>query len=299
MFRFLSIILIFTYSYIPLSYASTIAILVPLEHEAMNQIVSGIRESLPSSVKVLTQNAHADPNMQLALIKQMNDQDIDIVMPIGSSSCQMTLAHRPNKITICVAAIMEQATTFATGINDEIPISISLAKLPKLKRIAVIYSASEKIAPEIEHLQEYAKEHNIHLHLAMVQSMIDLPSAAKTSPKDIEAFLILKDHIVVSGASIVAAEAAKRQIPLIASDESSVMNGATIAIGAKEKDIGLEAGKMAGQILEGAPVQEVPYRNIEAMTLFVNTQNLALQKILDMDALSKIGLPILRLKVGK
>lgn len=47
-----------------------IAIIVPLEHEAMTQIVSGIEESLKAvDAKILVKNAHADSNILLAIIK--------------------------------------------------------------------------------------------------------------------------------------------------------------------------------------------------------------------------------------
>jgi len=289
--RLITIILISTQAF---ASEPKIGILVPLEHAAMQQITSGIKETLIGT-NVIVQNAQADSNIQLSLIKQMNDQNIDIIMPIGSSACQMTIAHRPHKYTVCVAAIMDKETDYATGVNDEIPITASIAKLPKLRKIAVIYSASEKITPEIEELKKYAKEHGVLLHLSMIQTLIDLPSAVKMAPDYTEAFLILKDHLVVSGVNVIAAEAIKRMIPLIASDEGSVMNGATMAIGVKEKDIGIKAGEMANAILRGASPKDVPYQTIDALTIFVNKQNMLKQNLFSIDDLKKIGLPVVEL----
>ncbi|WP_353281698.1 ABC transporter substrate binding protein [Wolbachia endosymbiont (group A) of Aleiodes leptofemur] len=68
-----------------------IGIIVPLEHEAMTQIVNGIKESLQDqSVKITVKNAHGDPNALLTIIKQMQHQDI--LMPIGSSTSLMTIS---------------------------------------------------------------------------------------------------------------------------------------------------------------------------------------------------------------
>ncbi len=40
---------------------------------------------------------HADPNILLAIIKQIKDQDIDVIIPIGTSGCQTVISHIPNK----------------------------------------------------------------------------------------------------------------------------------------------------------------------------------------------------------
>lgn len=258
----------------------------------MTQIVSGINESL-DNYNITVQNAQGDQNIQLALIKQM--YDYDIVMPIGSSACQMTLAHRHNKYTVCVAAKMDRNTDFATGINDEIPITISIAKLPMLKHITVIYSATEKIAPEVEELKKYADENKIDLHLHMIQNLSDITSAVKTSPANTDAFLVLKDHLIVSAINIITKEAMHRKIPVMTSDEGSVQNGATFAIGVKEKDIGIEAGKIAKLILDGTNPKDIPYQSMSTLTIFVNTAKMSMQDKIHFDDLIKIGLPIVKL----
>lgn len=280
--------------------ASKVAIIVPMEHEAMSQIVAGINESLSlpnistqNLPNISVQNAQGDSNIQLALIKQM--KDYDILMPIGSSACQMTLAHRPDKYTVCVAAKMDKNTAFMTGVNDEIPITISLAKLPKLKHITVIYSATEKIAPEIEELQKYGTEHSVELSLRMIQNLSDITSAVKTSPANTEAFLVLKDHLVVSAINIITKEAMHRKIPVITSDEGSVKNGATFAIGVKEKDTGIEAGKIAKLIINGTNPKDIVYQNMSTLTTFVNMTNFAKQNQISLDNLADIGLPIVKL----
>jgi putative ABC transport system substrate-binding protein len=280
-----------------------IAVLVPLEHEAMVQITSGIKQALTGSdVDITIQNAQGDANIQLSLIKQMKDSDVYAIMPIGTAACQMTISHITDKRVVCVATslpIDHNKYPLATSLNDEIPITISIAKLPMLRNIAVIYSANEKIAPEVEELKKYAKENNITLHLSMIQTLIDLPTAIKTAPEDIQAFLILKDHMIVSAASSIAGEAEKRSIPLIASDEGSVKNGATIAIGVKEQDIGIKSGEIVKSILAGTSPADIPSQTITDLTLFVNKQSMAKQKILNKEDLINLGFPVTEILKGQ
>ncbi len=274
----------------------TVGIIVPLEHEAMIQIVSGIKESLADmDVEIQVKNAHSDPNIMLALIKQMKDQDVDLIMPIGTSASQMTVSHIKNKPIVGVAALADaKKNPLVTGVNDEIPISASISRLPKLRNIAVIYSASEKIAPEIDELKAYASKNEISLHLSMIQNLVDLPLAVRNTPKNTQAFLILKDHLVVSAINILIQEAKKRSIPLIASDEGSVINGASLAIGVREKDIGIESGLMAKKILQGASPETIPHKMLDKFVLFVNEKAFAAQEILTNDDLTELKMTIVK-----
>ena len=275
----------------------TIGIIVPLEHEAMLQIISGITDTLADiKAEIQVKNAHSDSNIMLALIKQMKEQNIDIIMPIGTSACQMTVSHIKNKPIICVAALPDQKQKpLVTGVNDEIPISASMSKLPKLQNIAVIYSASEKIAPEIEALKAYALKNNISLNLSMIQTLIDLPLVVKNISKDTQAFLILKDHLVVSGINILVQEAKKRSIPVIASDEGSVKNGASLAIGVREKDIGVESALIAKRILKGVSPGRIPHKMLDdKFVLFINEDSFVAQKILDINDINELKMNIVR-----
>jgi putative ABC transport system substrate-binding protein len=263
--------------------AQKVGIIVPLEHEAMKQIVGGIKESLvQTKAEILVRNAQSDPMLSLSIIKQMQQQDIDVIMPIGTMACQMTVAHIKNKPIICTAALIDTTKhPLVTGINDEIAVTETISKLPTLKKITLIYSSSEKIIPEVETLKSYATKNGISLHLAMIQNLHELPLAVSSSPKDTQGFLILKDHIVVSGINILKKEAFKRSIPIIASDEGSVISGATIAIGVREKAIGVKAGIIAQKILQGTKPSDIPFETIHDLIVFINTQSFAKQQILN------------------
>jgi putative ABC transport system substrate-binding protein len=263
----------------------------------MLQIIAGITDTLADiKAEIQVKNAHSDSNVMLALIKQMKEQNIDIIMPIGTSACQMTVSHIKNKPIICVAALPDQKQNqFVTGVNDEVPISASISKLPKLQNIAVIYSASEKIAPEIEALKAYALKNNIVLNLSMIQTLIDLPLVVKNISKDTQAFLILKDHLVVSGINILVQEAKKRSIPLIASDEGSVKNGASLAIGVREKDIGVESALIAKRILQGVSPGHIPHKMLDdKFVIFINEDSFVAQKILDINDINELKMNIVR-----
>ncbi|HJD66130.1 MAG TPA: ABC transporter substrate-binding protein [Rickettsia endosymbiont of Bembidion nr. Transversale] len=267
-----------------------VAVIVPLEHVAMTQIVAGIEESLKAiDAKIIVKNAHADPNILLAIIKQIKDQDIDVIIPIGTSGCQTVISHIPNKPIVCAAAKIDNKNLpLVTGVNDEIKITDIINKLSFLQNITLIYSSSEKVISEVEEMESYAKKNNISLNLKMVQNLNDLPVAVKNAPENTQCFVILKDHLIVSGINILKQEAFKRNIPIIASDEGSVISGASIAVGVQEKDIGFKAGNQAKQILESIAPKDIPFQNMDELTLFVNLKSFIKQKILTKENLAAL-----------
>ena len=68
----------------------SIGIIVPMEHKALKEIVDGFTGQLEGkSYKVL--NAQGDPNIQKAIITQLAREGCEILVPIGTSTSQMTL----------------------------------------------------------------------------------------------------------------------------------------------------------------------------------------------------------------
>lgn len=270
-----------------------IGVIVPIEHLAMEQIIDGIRVSLESSnVELIVKNAHGDMGMMLSIINNFKDKNIDIFMPIGTSTCQMNINNILDKAVVCVASDINSKYKNVVNINDEISISKSLTILPELKKIALIYSASEKVIKEVEALKVFAKDNNIIIYPIMVQTLAEMPILIRKAPNDVNAFLILKDHLIVSGINMLNSEVQKRNIPLIASDEGSVYNGATIAIGVRERDIGIKAGEIVNMIVGGFNIENIENQSIDKLVLFLNNKSLKKQNIIDKSKLSKIALPV-------
>ena len=57
-------------------------------------------------------------------------------------------------------------------------------------------------------------------------------------------------------------------------------------VGVQEKQIGVEAGLMAKKILQGIEPQDIPFRDMKDLTLFINLKSLVKQDILTKENLS-------------
>ncbi len=98
----------------------------------MTEIISGIKESLKDiDAEIIVKNAHADSNILLAIVKQIKDQDIDVIIPIGTTTSQTVISHITNKPIVCAAAMINSKNLpLVTGVNDEIKITDTISKLP-------------------------------------------------------------------------------------------------------------------------------------------------------------------------
>jgi putative ABC transport system substrate-binding protein len=283
MHYFSKFIILFIFLFSPLFIYSesfpVVGIIVPLEHPAMIEIVNGIKEALADQpVNVIVQQAHGDLNLVKTIATQFRSQKVKAIIPIGTTTSKITLSQIKKIPVICAAAIQMDASN-ATGVIDEVDSEILFDMFPHLEHITIFYSPSDKMIPELKKIKEYGEKNQKIFDFKMVSSLSELNFAAQHASKDTQAFLVLKDHLVVSGIPLIKKYAVQRQIPLIASDEASVFElGATIAFGVKEKNIGIQAGNLAKKILNGLSVEDLSFEVVEDASLFVNDDMYLLQK---------------------
>lgn len=278
----------------------TIGIILPMEHEALSQIVSGLKEELKAegNVRLKVMNAQGDPNLQRAIVEQLAQGECDLLIPIGTSTSQMTLALAKGKNVLCLAAnsSLVQDGFQATALDDELSAADSFTFLrttfPEVKKITLLYSPSEKVADEIPILERSARENGIEVQKLLVYTMADLYTMSDAIALDSGAVFVLKDHLVVSGMRTVAQQAEKRGIFVMSSDEGSVREGAAFAIGVEEKNIGRQGGEIAKRILQGEAPQEIsPHTVAGPFPLFVNRKACSKQKV-EVERLQNAGIPI-------
>lgn len=269
-----------------------IGIIVPLEHKAMNEIVAGFTETLqkkyPQPLKIKVANAQGDANIQRAIIQQMKNEDYDIIVPIGTTSTQMTLAMMQDQPIVSLAAQYTQKDRDARKIcnvalvHDEISAEKQLQFIhtayPNVSRIILIHSPQDKVFPEIEASIIAGKRTGIAIKPLMVNSLSELYTVANSIPADTQAIYILKDHMIVSGIATLALLAEKRNIPLITSDQGSVEDGSAFSIGVHEREIGIQGALLAESILTGTSACHLPIVEMKLLTVFINKNTLKKEK---------------------
>ena len=158
--------------------------------------------------------------------------------------------------------------------------SPSCTQLSPYQKITLLYSASEKVAKEIPLVCDAARMCDIEVQQLMVQTLSELYTASQAIAPDSHAVFVLKDHLIVSGIQSVVQQAHLRHIPVMTSDEGSVIAGAAFALGVKEASIGVQGGLIAKAILEGQPPQSIAPQTLNGpFSLFVNRRTCERQGI--------------------
>lgn len=271
---------------------TTVGVVLPMEHAALQEIVKGFSEKLrdtyhkPLNIKV--SNAQGDANLQRAILQQMRDADYDLIVPVATSTTQMAVSMVPKQPLIGLAADFPDSDRHRNRscnvaiVHDEIPpqklISFIHDVYPNLKQLTLIHSTADKIFPDVKASIAEGKKLGITVHPIMAATLPDLYSAAQALPADSQGIFILKDNMIASGISTLTKLAASRHIPLITSDQGSVQSGAAFALGVHEREIGIEGAKLALAILAGKNPCSLPMVEMTHLTVFVNQQALKNEK---------------------
>jgi putative ABC transport system substrate-binding protein len=263
---------------------TTVGIVLPLEHAALQEIVAGFSETLsklynkPIVIKV--SNAQGDANIQRAIIQQMRDENFDLIVPVATNPTQMAMSMVQKQPLLGLAADLPDSERHKKPncniaiVHDEIPpqqlVSFIHAVYPKMKNLVLIHSTSDKIYPDVKASVEEGKKYGMTIKPIMVATLPDLYSSAQSLPENTQAIFVLKDNLIVSGIGTLTKLAKSKHIPLITSDQGSVQGGASFALGVHEKQIGIEGAKLAVAILQGANACSLPTVEMTSLTVFLN-----------------------------
>lgn len=243
-------------------FAKTIGIVLPMEHTAMNDILTGFKKSLDPKHKLIVKNAMGDQNLQRSIMQSFKTQGVDFIITVGTSATQMGVSVAKNKIFGISSHAIKGAYTLEDEITSKPMLSLIKEHFPKIKTIALVYSHNEKILPEVEQTKTFCQKLGFNLQLVPVYTTQDLYAVAKHIKAD--GILILKDHLVVSGIAVLL----KLGLPIFASDEGSVKQGALCAIGVSEEDCGIEGAKIVNELLDNKAVSTSS--TVKELKLFIS-----------------------------
>lgn len=271
----------------------TVGILVPIALPAMTQIVNGFETTLTKEskvpVKYLVKNAQGDANIQRSILQEFQSKDVVLVAPIGTDSAQMTIAMIRNKPIVGIAAnhLKSQAKKAnnpnVTGVMSKVSpfnrMQLIHEALPTLKKLTIVYSTDSRIFSQVKQFEAQAEKNNIQVQPLMVSQLSDLYTISKNIAPNSQAIFILKDELIVSGLNTLLQQARAKHIPVIASDDGSVSKGAAFALGVSEYQTGVDAGKVAAQILAGKKAGSMPVHMMKNYFVFLNPTSAKTQNV--------------------
>lgn len=270
-----------------------IGILIPLEHTALREIVSGFKETVAKQYPQAifdVQNAQGDIKLQRSILELFVGKKENLIVPVGTTATQMALSYVKQQPIVSLAADyteedrQKRKSLNITGVLDEIggikKLDLIKQMYPDIKKITLVFhNGNEKNFKEINQIEQYGKEIGIQLQKLGINGLPELETVSTAINQDSEAVLILKDHLIASGIKLLLSPVQKRGIPLIASDEGSVQEGAAFALGVKERTIGEAGGKLAIKVLQGENIADLPIVQIQTLAIFYNKAAALKQKV--------------------
>lgn len=290
-----------------------VGVVLPIAHNALDEIVNGFKQELyknfsSDEITVEVQNALGDINLQKSAINKFVNDHVDLLVPITTGTSQMAINLAPETIKLLFLAaeipgILELALEKPniTGVNDEISIPLRAQfihnVMPDLRKIAVVFSASDKNFDEVDAFIKAMAPFDVKIQKLMVQTLSDLYTVSKRIDQDVGAIFILKDSTVASGINTLVAQADHLRIPLISSDQATNESGGAFALGVIESDIGRQGASMAISLLKDQRMPEERIQNIKRYLVFINDaacQRQNIEKSTILQAASKMQLEVFK-----
>jgi putative ABC transport system substrate-binding protein len=261
------------------------------------------------NIKFDMQNAQANLPTATTIAQRFRDQNVDLVIAVGTQPLQAALnvfkdTSTPivfNTVTDPYAAAKDVVKTptdkpaNVTGVQALPPVkdALQLAKKvePSAKRFGIVWTPAEANSEVATRLaREASKDLGIDLQEATVTSADEVLSGAQSLvARNVDVFFISTDSTVVSALESVVKVANESRKPLIANDPASAPRGAVAALGIDYADQGYESGQMAARILKReASARDIAIEQSKKGLLAVNTKAAELQGVtLPADILSQ------------
>jgi putative ABC transport system substrate-binding protein len=263
-----------------------------VEHAALDSARQGFLDALEENgykegedLNVDYQNAQGDQsNLQTIANKFVTDQ-VDMVLAIATPSA-ITMASATTEIPILITAVTDPVAAKlvasnekpggnVTGTTDMAPVKeqFELVQriIPTAKKVGVLYNSSEVNSQvQVEMVKVAAQELGMEIIEATVTGSAEVMQAAQSFVGKVDAIYAPADNVVASSMASVVSVAEKNQIPLFASVEEMVGDGAIGAIGIDYYKLGRQTGEMALRVINGENPAEMPIEALEDVDIIIN-----------------------------
>jgi len=277
-----------------------------LQHASQSVLEDGTRGMLDglaeagfqdgSSMQLRRYNAEGDTTVSNTIARDMVNGDYDLLLTISTVSLQAVANANQTTRRPHVFALVSKPSITGVGISDKDPLAhpswlagygtlqpvpeafeVARAMNPQLRKVGVVWNASEANSEgQVKAAREFCKQAGIELMEATVDSSAGVgEAAAAVCSRGAEAIFVPGDVMVMVSMDTLIAAANRSGVPVFTVTPPSVRKGALFDIGADYHRVGLEAGRLAAEILNGRDPASVEIVNFMPENLMINEATLA------------------------
>jgi putative ABC transport system substrate-binding protein len=270
----------------------TIGITQIVTHPALDATVDGFIQALADAgyvegqnVTYDRQNAQGDMANATTIAQKFVGDKVDLILSVATPTSQ-AVVKATTTIPVVFAAVTDPVAAGlvtnpdapeanVTGVSDMLPVQphLDLIKqlVPDVKTIGLLYNAGETNSVTlVEKEKTAAAAMGLQVVEATAANSSEVLAAAQSLVGRVDAISVLTDNTVVSALESVIKVCQDNKIPLIAGDIDSVKAGAVAAYAFDYHDHGVQAGKVAVQILQGTPISQIPVQYAQNLQLAIN-----------------------------
>ncbi|MGB4439843.1 MAG: ABC transporter substrate-binding protein [Sedimentibacter sp.] len=268
-----------------------IGIIQPVEHPSLNQIIEYIilgleEQGLKDKVEITYKDAQGDPTNINTIISQFVGDEMDVIVPIATSTAQSAAAATKD-IPIVFAASsypveaglvkdLNKPEGNVTGVSDAIDVKLifdlAFELTPDVKTFGFIYNSGEvNSVAAIEKAKEYCEEKKIDYVEATITNSSELLQASQSLLGKVDAIFTPTDNTVASAMPVLAAEAMNAGVPVYTGADSMVADGGFATVGVDYTILGRQVADMIKRIIDGENISEIPVETLKEYSKIVNT----------------------------
>lgn len=274
--------LLFTLPPGPVSAESNrIVILSGQDLKPYQEVLTGLQQSLTKQGITLTVEIHAlqgnQTKAQDALV-DLKQNGAKLVVTLGNVATQATVREIttiPILATMIVTADDIRSSPNATAVLLDFPIEIQLQwlkrVLPNAGSVGTLYNPKENQL-KVETAAKAAKGVGLTLIPKSVETPRSLPDALDEVTRTADVLWGIPDSVVMTPqtAEPILLNTLKNKVPFVGLSASWVKAGALYALDRDYLDIGLQAGELAGKLLNGATTTSLPPISPRRVTYVLN-----------------------------
>lgn len=270
-----------------------IGIVQLMEHVALDDARMGFLNRLDElgiDYEVEYQNAQGDIGTARTISEKLVNDKVDLIYAIATQAAEAAVGTG-TEIPILFSAVTDPVTAHlvdsiekpganVTGTSDAADILHQLKIYkeldPTIETIGVIYTSDEiNSVVQVEEVKKLAPEAGLKVEEVGIATISDLPQAAQSLVKKVDAMYIVSDNKIASSVSLLADILLENNMISICAEESQVQGGILLTNGIKYLDLGSQTGDMAKRILvDGENPGDMPVEKSNKIGTVINKNTL-------------------------
>ncbi len=260
--------------------------------------VNGFQEELTRlandedfSIRYLIRNAGNKRSALKALVKELADQNVDLLVAAGGLEAdtmkEMVAGTKIPVVVLYVNSIIERGlvksrndpgwnVTGVDNLNAELSgkrVELMHDLLPGMKKILILYY--ESIAPSrigVEKAKEVAEKNGILIDARAVSSRDEIKQTMeRLDPGEVDAMLTVPTAPIDNALTeIILPNVYRLKLPLMTHSRPLAEKGALASYGANFYDMGKQAARLAGKVLQGLEARKMPFETPKKILYTVN-----------------------------